>query len=70
MGKIRLKVRELAKEKKWTLREVSDRTEIPYGTIRSYAHSPTLATVDYTALIRLARAFEVTIEDLVEVIEE
>ncbi len=50
MGLIRLRVRELAEEKGWTLKEVSERLGIPYSTVRSYAHSPKLATVDYTAL--------------------
>jgi transcriptional regulator with XRE-family HTH domain len=70
MGLIRLRVRELAAEKGWTLKEVSERTGIPYGTVRSYSHSPKLATVDYTALLKLARAFDVMLEDLVEVLEE
>lgn len=70
MGKIRLRVRELAAEKNWTLKEVSERSGIPYGTVRSYAHSPSLATVDYTALIKLGRVFDVEIDDLVEVLEE
>ncbi|GET42359.1 transcriptional Regulator, XRE family protein [Microseira wollei NIES-4236] len=50
MRLIRLRVPELAGEKGWTLKEVSQRSGIPYGTVRSYAHSPKLATVDYTAL--------------------
>jgi hypothetical protein len=29
-----------------------------------------MATVDVTALIKLARAFEVAIEDLIEIVEE
>jgi len=29
-----------------------------------------MATVDATALLKLARAFEVAIEDLIEVVEE
>jgi transcriptional regulator with XRE-family HTH domain len=70
MGKIRLKVREFADEKGWTLREVSNRTEIPYATVKNYAKSESLATIDYTALIKLARVFDVSIEDLVEVLEE
>ena len=70
MGLIRLRVRELAAEKGWTLKEVSDRSGIPYGTVRSYAHSPKLATVDYTALQKLARVFDVMMDDLVEVLEE
>jgi transcriptional regulator with XRE-family HTH domain len=69
MGRIRLKVRELADQKGWTLKEVSDRSEIPYATVKNYAQA-VLSTVDYTALQKLARIFDVTIEDLVEVIEE
>jgi putative transcriptional regulator len=70
MGKVRLKVREFADLKGWTLREISDRSAIPYATIKKYAKAPTLATVDYTALIKLARVFEVEVSDLIEVIEE
>ena len=50
MGLIRLRVRELAQEKGWTLKEVSDRTGIPYSTVKKYAQAPKMATVDYTAL--------------------
>ncbi|MCA1995266.1 MAG: helix-turn-helix domain-containing protein [Coleofasciculus sp. S288] len=70
MGLIRLRVREFAQEKGWTLKEVSNRTGIPYTTIATYAKSPGMATVDYTALHKMARAFEVSIEDLVEILEE
>ena len=70
MGLIRIRVRELADEKGWTLKEVSERSGIPYSTVRSYAHSPKLATVDYTALQKLARVFDVMIEDVVEVLAE
>jgi putative transcriptional regulator len=70
MGRIRLRIRELASEKGWTLREVSDLSSIPYSTVTNYASSPSLATVDYTALQKLARLFDVAIDDLVEVLEE
>jgi putative transcriptional regulator len=70
MGRIRLKIRELASEKGWTLKEVSERSEIPYSTVTNYASSPSLSTVDYTALHKLARLFDVAIEDLVEILEE
>lgn len=70
MGLIRLRVRELAAEKGWTLKEVSDRSGIGYSTVRSYANSPKLASVDYTALQKLARVFDVMIDDVVEVLEE
>jgi putative transcriptional regulator len=70
MGLIRLRVREFANEKGWTLKEVANRTSIPYTTIVTYANSPGMATVDYTALHKMARAFEIAIEDLVEILEE
>ncbi|NES80638.1 MAG: helix-turn-helix transcriptional regulator [Moorea sp. SIO2B7] len=70
MGLVRLRVRELASEKGWTIKEVADRSGVVYSTLRTYARSPGLATVDYTALVKLARTFEILIEDLVEIIEE
>ena len=69
MGQIRLRVREMALEKGWTLKEVSERTGIPYSTVKKYAQAPKLATVDYTALQKLAAVFDVMVEDLVEVLE-
>ena len=70
MGLVRLRIRELAEEKGWTLKEVADRSGIVYSTVRSYARRPAIATVDFTALHKLARTFDVLIEDLVEIIEE
>ncbi len=70
MGIIRLRIRELAAEKGWTIKEVSDRSGVVYSTLRTYARSPGMAMVDYTAIQKLARTFDVMIEDLVEVVEE
>ena len=70
MGIIRLKIRDFANEKGWTLKEVSDRSGVVYSTLRTYARSPGLATVDFTAIQKLARVFDLMIEDLVEVVEE
>jgi len=70
MGLARLKIRELAGEKGWTLKEVAARSGVPYTTITTYARSPGMATVDVTALQKLARAFDVLIEDLIETVEE
>jgi putative transcriptional regulator len=70
MGLIRLRVRELAAEKGWTMKQVSERSGIPYSTVKNYAQAPSLTTVDYTALQKLARVFDVMIEDVVEVLEE
>jgi transcriptional regulator with XRE-family HTH domain len=69
MGLVRLRVRELAAEKGWTLKEVADRSGVVYSTLRTYARSDGLATVDYTALDKLARTFDVMIQDLVEIVE-
>ncbi|WP_013322728.1 helix-turn-helix domain-containing protein [Gloeothece verrucosa] len=69
MGLIRLRVRELAAERGWTLKEVAERSGVVYSTLRTYARSPGLATVDYTALDKLARTFDVMIEDIVEIVE-
>ena len=70
MGIIRLKVRELAAEKGWTIKEVSDRSGVVYSTLRTYARSPGMTKVDLTAIQKFARTLEVMIEELVEVIEE
>ncbi|MEG4148583.1 helix-turn-helix transcriptional regulator [Microcoleus sp. Pol12B5] len=70
MGRMRLRIREFAQEKGWTLREVSNRTGIPCTRIATYASSPGMATVDYTALNKMARVFDIVIEDLVEILEQ
>jgi transcriptional regulator with XRE-family HTH domain len=70
MGLVRLRIREYANERGWTLKEVSERSGVVYSTLRTYARSPGLATVDVTALQKLARTFEVMMEDLIEVVEE
>ncbi|MBD2570666.1 MULTISPECIES: helix-turn-helix domain-containing protein [Nostocaceae] len=70
MGLVRLRVKEFAAEKGWTLKEVSERSGIAYTTLKNYAKSPGLATVDVTSLQKLARTFEVLIEDLYDVVEE
>lgn len=70
MGLVRLRIRELAEEKGWTLKEVSVRSGVPYTTVTTYARSPGMATVDVTALQKLARTFDVMMEDLIEVVQE
>jgi putative transcriptional regulator len=70
MGLVRLRIRELADEKGWTLKEVSVRSGVPYTTVTTYARSPGMATLDVTALQKLARTFDVMMEDLIEVVEE
>lgn len=70
MGLIRLRIREFADKKGWTLKEVSDRSGVIYSTVRTYARSPGMAMVDFTSVQKLARTFDVMLEDLVEVVEE
>jgi len=70
MGLVKLKIREFAEEKGWSMKEVADRSGLVYSTIRHYARSPGMATVDLTAIIKLARTFDVMVEDLVEVVKE
>ncbi|AFZ20846.1 helix-turn-helix domain-containing protein [Allocoleopsis franciscana] len=70
MGLIRLRVRELAAEKGWTLREVADRSGVNYKTVVSYARREAMAMTDFTAIQKLARAFNIAIEDVVEVLED
>ncbi|HAX78775.1 MAG TPA: transcriptional regulator [Cyanobacteria bacterium UBA11372] len=70
MGLFKVRIRELAEEKGWTLKEVSVRAGIPYSTITTYARSNGMTTADVIALQKLARTFDVMIEDLIEVIEE
>ena len=70
MGLIRLRIREFADKKGWTLKEVSDRSGVIYSTVRTYARSPGMAMVDFTSIQKLARTFDVMLEELVEVVEE
>ncbi len=70
MGLVRLRVKEFAAEKGWTLKEVSERSGVGYSALKVYARSPGLATVDVTSLQKLARTFDVLMEDLFEVVEE
>lgn len=70
MGLIRLRVREFADEKGWTLKDVAERSGVAYSSVRAYARSPGLAMVDFTSIQKLARTFDVMLEDLVEVVQE
>ncbi|PSB16819.1 XRE family transcriptional regulator [Phormidesmis priestleyi ULC007] len=69
MGLVRLKIRELADKRGWTLKEVSERSGVNYSTVRSYVQRGELNTVDLSAVYKIAKAFGVTIDDLVEVVE-
>jgi transcriptional regulator with XRE-family HTH domain len=70
MGLVRLRIRDLADEKGWTLKEVAARAGVPYSTVTTYARSAGMATVDVTALQKLARTFDVLMEDLIETVQD
>jgi putative transcriptional regulator len=70
MGLVRLKIKEFAAQEGWTIKEVSERSGVPYGTVKTYARWPERSTVDLTALKKLAQAFNVLLEDLFEVVEQ
>lgn len=66
----RLRIKELASERGWPLKEVAERTDLPYSTIATYANSTGMVMVNLLSVIKIARVFDVAIEDLVEVLEE
>lgn len=70
MGLVRFRIKEFATEKGWTIKEVSERSGVAYTTLKNYAKSPGLATVDLSSIQKLARTFDVMIEDLFEVVQE
>ena len=70
MGYVRLRIRELAEQRGWTFKEVADRSGVNYNTVKSYGRRDALNTVDLSAVYKIARALEVTIEDLVEILED
>jgi putative transcriptional regulator len=67
---IRLRIREFAEQRGWTLREVAERAGLNYSTVKNYVQRDAMTMTDYTAIRRLAIAFDVSIEDLVEILEE
>lgn len=71
MGRVRLRIRELAEQRGWSLQEVAEQSGVNYNTVKSYARRDDgMNTVDLAAVHKIARVFEVSIEDLIEVIEE
>lgn len=70
MGLVRLRIRELAAEKGWTVTEIADRSGVSYHTVKSYARSPGMTIADIGALRKLARTFDVSIEELLDFVEQ
>lgn len=70
MGLFKLRIRELAKQKGIGIRALSREANVPYSTVATYANSPGMATADIPAVMRIAEVLGVSVEELVEVIEE
>ena len=68
MDRVKLRIQELADAKGWTLQEVTNRSSLPYETVQDYSQN-ILSAVDLSVVYKIARALEVTLEDLVEVLE-
>lgn len=66
---VKLRIREFAKRENWTLTEVAQRSGVPYNTVKTYAR-PGMTMVDIGAIRRLAKTFNVLIEDLFEPVDE
>ena len=62
---IRLKVREIAEQKKISMTRLSRIADVNYKTIHAIFQDP-YRDVAYSTLIKLAKALKVTIEDLAE----
>ncbi|MEH1858683.1 MAG: helix-turn-helix transcriptional regulator [Nostoc sp.] len=56
--------------KVWSLKEVSARSGIISSTVISYARRHEMTTVDFPTIYKLACAFNLTIEDLVEILDK
>ncbi|MEG4941679.1 helix-turn-helix transcriptional regulator [Microcoleus sp. F4-D5] len=60
----------MAEEKGWTLQNVADRSGVNYNKVKGYARRDDgMSTVDLSAVQKIALAFDVMIEDLVEFLE-
>jgi putative transcriptional regulator len=66
----RLRIKELAAERGWTLKQVAEQAGLPYSTVATYANSPGMVMVNLISVLKIARVFGVAIEDLVEVVKE
>ena len=62
---IRLKVKEVAKEKGMSIAKLARKADLDYKTVYRIAHDP-YAEISTVTLGRLAEALEVSVKDLVE----
>lgn len=70
MSLFRVRIREFAKMQNLRLIEVANRSGVNYNTVKSYARLEAIKMADVVALIKIARVLGVTVEELVEIIEE
>lgn len=63
---IRLKVKEIAEQRKISMTRLSRIADVNYKTIRALFYDP-YRDVAYSTLLKLAKALGVRVEDLVEV---
>ncbi|MEG4075523.1 helix-turn-helix transcriptional regulator [Microcoleus sp. Pol14C2] len=53
-----------------SLKEVADPSGVSYNTVKTYARSPGTVMADIGALLKLARTFDVSIEELWDFVEQ
>lgn len=70
MSLFRVRIRELAKAQSLKLKDISERSGVHYSTVKTYAGSSGMSMADVVSLIKISRVFGVTVEELVEIIEE
>lgn len=63
--RIRLRIKEVAEDKGWTMTKLSHRSEVAFTTVKSTFRDP-YRTLNTDTLRRLAEALEVSIHDLIE----
>nr|WP_322711114.1 XRE family transcriptional regulator [Nostoc sp. ChiSLP03a] len=56
--------------KVWSIKEVSDHCGVICSRVTSYARRHKTTTVDFSDISKLARIFNMTIENLVEILEK
>lgn len=66
---LRLKVREIAEQKKVSMNKLSQRSEVSYNIIRDIFNNP-FRTINTDTLNRIAKALEVPVTELIEDVEE
>lgn len=68
MGRVKLRIQDLADAKGWTLEEVANRAGVQHTTVQDYSQN-ILSAVDLAIVYKIARVLEATLEDLVEILE-